>query len=159
TSRGAGVLTVTTNRQELDTRDVGLETHLELTVPPGTPVTIRNSHGRVQVSDVAELEVDNAYEATALERVGPTKVHSRHGDLDVAKVSGALTIVSRYGNVEARDVKGSLHLESEHGDSKLSQLGGLDAQLRYGELSVEGISGELRLDGEHAEVHASDVSG
>jgi DUF4097 and DUF4098 domain-containing protein YvlB len=159
TSLSSGVLTVTTNRQELDSRDVGLETHLELSVPPGTRVTIHNEHGRVQVREVGELEVDNAYELTTVERVAAATLRTRHGDVHVAEVAGPVSLTSRYGDVDVRDVTGRLHLESEHGDVKLQQLGGLEGQIRYGELSVEGITGELKLDGEHAEVHASDISG
>jgi len=159
TSLNSGVLAVTTNRQELDSRDVGLETHLEVAVPPGTRVTIYNQHGRVQVAEVGELEVDNAYELTTVERVAAATLRTRHGDVHVAEVAGAVSLISRYGDVDIRDVTGRLHLESEHGDVKLQQLGGLEGQVRYGELNVEGITGELKLEGEHAEVHASDVSG
>ena len=30
---------------------VGFETHLDLVVPPGTPVTVRNEHGAVEIAD------------------------------------------------------------------------------------------------------------
>src|SRR5262245_40728344 len=56
-------LRVTTNRRELEqTRDVGIETHLALEVPPDTRVRIQNEHGAASVADAREASVWSSYE-------------------------------------------------------------------------------------------------
>ena len=49
---------------------VGFETHLEVTLPPGTRLKVQNEHGAIDVSDVAEARVSGSYEAIRVERVG-----------------------------------------------------------------------------------------
>src|SRR4029453_19386995 len=61
---GEGRLRVSTNRQDVERArpDDSFETHLDLTLPPGTSVVVRNEHGSVDVADVAAAEIESAHD-------------------------------------------------------------------------------------------------
>jgi DUF4097 and DUF4098 domain-containing protein YvlB len=156
------VLRVSTTRDEVRGRGrgVGFETHLRLKLPPGTALTVRNEHGRVEIADSAGVDVENSYESLVVRRVGgDATLKSRHGDVTVESVDGALSLNARHGNVEARDVKGSATLEIEHGNVALSRFAAVTGSQRYGELKVDEVAGDLQVHGEHLSVHASRVGG
>ena len=160
----AGALRISTNRREVeataDGRGVGFETHLEITLPPGTRLKVQNDHGETSVADVAEARVWGSYDSVRVERVaGIAEVSSKHGDVTVAGVGGALSLTARHGAVEIRQVKGRATLIVEHGDVSANEVGGLDLNLRHGALTADGILGDLEVAGEHAGVHAVAVTG
>jgi DUF4097 and DUF4098 domain-containing protein YvlB len=159
-----GVLRFSTNRREVERselgRRVGFETHLEVTLPPGTRVAVVNEHGATEVADVAEARVRASFEGVRVERVaGPADIESRHGDVVVADVGGALTLTSKHGAVEVRQVKGRAALRVEHGDVAATNVGGLQLEIRHGGLTTDGVMGDLAVTGEHAGVDASAVTG
>lgn len=156
------VVRVSTTRDAVRGRErgVGFETHIQLRLPPGTPLTVRNEHGRVEIADAASVDVENSYEPLVVRRVGGDAIlKSRHGDVTVESVDGALSLNARHGNVEARDVKGSSSFEVEHGNVSLSRLAAVSGSHRYGELTADDVSGEFQVRGEHLSVHANHVGG
>ena len=159
-----GALHIGTNRREVEASQeghrVGFETHLEVTLPPGTRLKVQNEHGATEISDVAEANVVGSYDGIRVARVaGALEVSSQHGDVTVADVKGALTLNARHGEVEIRQVKGHAALDVEHGDVAANEVGGLDLKLRHGALNADGILGDLEVSGEHAGVHAIAVTG
>ena len=157
-------LRIGTNRREVEAgpegHRIGFETHLEVTLPPGTRLKVQNEHGAIEVSDVAEANVAGSYEGIRVERVaGAAEVSSQHGDVTVADVKGALTLNARHGAVEVRQVKGHATLVVEHGDVAANEVGGLGLTLRHGDLTADGIMGDLAVSGEHAGVQATAVTG
>lgn len=156
-------LHVTTNREEFEHgefEDVGLETHIDIVVPPGTPVSVANAHGAVEAVDVASASIDASFDAVRLERVaGAADVKSRHGDVSVVGVGGALSLENRHGDVEVRDAASSVGLNVEHGDVTLLGAGPVEARLRHSDLKAERVGGGLHVRGEHAGVEAGPVSG
>jgi len=159
--REGTLLRVSTNRDEVERDDdVGLETHLELEVPPDTAVTVRNAHGAVEVSDVASADLETSYDRIQVRRVdGDAAVSGRHGEISATQIGGALTSSCRYGDVQVSDVTGKVSLNVEHGDVELARVGGLGLELRNGDLDGQTIRGELDVKGVHAAVRAKDVAG
>jgi hypothetical protein len=158
------VLRVGTNRDELENRsegrEVGFETHFELTVPPATAVTVRNEHGRVEVADAATADLTNSFDEVRLARVsGAARIQSRHGDVLASTVGGDLSLVARHGRVEIQDVQGRATVDSEHGDVTAARTGGLVVRASFGEVGVEGVRGDLEVRSQHGPVTARDVSG
>ena len=101
------VLRIATNRRELEggPDDVGFETHLEIAVPPDTPVKVQAEHGRVDVADAARAEITNSYEPVRVERVkGPVTLDSRLATSPSPEVAGTLSLLSRHANVTVQDV-------------------------------------------------------
>ena len=155
------VVRVSTNRDEVGREDrVGLETHLDLRVPPGSAVVVRNEHGRVEVRDVARAEVVASFEEVLVQGVaGAVKVESRHGAVRVSEVGGDLGLDARYGDVLVEGVKGRATLEVRHGQVSVKRAGGLKLDHAYGDVSVQEIAGDLEVKAEHAGVEATGVTG
>lgn len=158
------VLRVGTNRDELENRsegrEVGFETHFELTVPPATAVTVRNEHGRVEVADAARADITSSFDEVRLSRVsGAARIQSRHGDVLASTVGGDLSLVARHGRVELQDVQGRATVDSEHGDVSAARTGGLDIRASFGDVGVEGVRGDVEVRSQHGPVTARDVSG
>jgi hypothetical protein len=160
--RGAAHVQLSTNREELERADpqVGFETHFELRVPPGTPVVVRNEHGRVEVADVASADVSGSFEPVRVERVaGRADVHGRHADVSVSQVGGALFLTSRHGSVDVREVEGAATLEVEHGDASISRVAAVAVQGAHADLELQGVRGDLEVRAHHSAVDAEDVTG
>ena len=159
-----GALRIGTNRNEVEAAQtghrIGFETHLEITLPPGTRLKVQNEHGATHVSDVAEARVWGSYEAIRVERVaGVAELNGRHGDVTATDVKGALTLNARHGAVEIRQIGGRAKLLVEHGDVTAAEVGGLELALKHGGLTADGIMGDLAVTGEHAGVQAIAVTG
>jgi len=158
------MLRVGTNRDEIENRaegrEVGFETHLELTVPPATAVTVRNEHGRVEVADAASADVTGSFDPVRVERIaGAARIQSRHGDVLVDAVGGDLSLVARHGRVEVQDVTGRADVDSEHGDVSGLRTGGLVVRASFGDVGVQGVRGDLEVHSQHGPVTARDVTG
>jgi hypothetical protein len=156
-------LRVLTNRESLERHDaarVGFETHLELTVPPETAVTVRNEHGAVDVADVAAADLWGSFESIRLARVGgPAVVKGQHGDVSITGVQGALSLTTRHGAVEVEDVADRASIESAHGPVTARRTGTLTVDNQHGEVNVETVHGDLEIRAQHARVQAREVSG
>jgi DUF4097 and DUF4098 domain-containing protein YvlB len=156
-----GGLRLSTNREEAGRdRYVGFETHLEIALPAGTPVKVRNEHGRVEVHDVGRAELSNSFEPIEVKGVdGDAVLQGRHGNLSVSGVRGALTVTARHGNLELQDVDGRSEVQLEHGNLKASRTGPLLVTLSHGDVEARTVRGDLEVRGEHAGVDAEEVSG
>jgi hypothetical protein len=156
-------LRVLNNREGLERHDaarVGFETHLELTVPPDTAVTVRNEHGAVDVVDVAAADLWGSFEPIRLARVGgPAVVKAQHGEVWISGVQGALALTARHGTVEVEDVADRASIESAHGAVTARRTGPLTVDTRYGEVNVEAVRGDLEIRAQHARVQAREVTG
>jgi hypothetical protein len=157
-------LRVATNRREVEDRhageEVGFETHLSLSVPPGTEVVVQSEHGQVDVVGARAAEVSASFEPVRVERVaGSVSVKSRHGDVTLRGVQGALDVQARHASVSLSDAAGEARLVVEHGDVTVKSAAALDLDLRHGDLIAEGLSGRLAVRGQNAGVVARRVTG
>jgi Toastrack DUF4097 len=160
--REGPVVRISTNRDRLGRpgERVGLETHIEVRLPPGTRVRIGNDHGGVDVADVAQAEVTSSYEPVEVRRVaGSLELAVRHGRVAVTGVGGPVTLSARYGDVEVEDVDGPVGIETEHGDVAVRRCAALTGSVHHGDLTAESVRGDIEIEGRHAGVHASGVGG
>lgn len=152
-----------TNRDQLERGlgdDVGFETHLDVFVPAGASTTVRSEHGRVEVADVAEADVEGSNDGVLVERVhGAARIKSRHGDVVAADIGGTLDLTSRNGSVSVREVAGPAVLNTEHGDVTLERTASARVETQHGNVTARGVRGDLEIDGRHAAVSASEVTG
>lgn len=160
----AGRLEIGTNRADLERSgalaDAGLETHLDVVVPPGTAVEVRNEHGRIDVADVARADVKGSFDPVHVERVsGDAKIKGHHAEVTVSSVGGSLALSARHGDAGIQDVTGPSTVDVEHGNVRADRIGGLSLDLRNGDLEADAVHGDLEVKGEHSAVHVSDVSG
>jgi DUF4097 and DUF4098 domain-containing protein YvlB len=160
-----GRVRVTTNREQLEQerrgqRQIGFETHLELTVPADTRLTVRNDHGAVRVADVAEADLRASFDDLEAERIGGAlKADVQHGGAEVRQVRGPLTLTARHGNVSVQDVKEPVDVQAEHGSVSLTRVGPTKVTTTHGDITVDGVSGDLDARAEHGGVEASQVAG
>ena len=155
-------LRVTTNRDQLErgAERVGFETHLELSVPADTTVTVRNEHGAVDVSGVAAADVWGSFDAIRLSKVaGPAVVKGQHGEVRVSGVQGALSLTSRHGSVEVEDVGDRASLDTEHGRVSARRTGPLTVRTQFGDVEAEAVRGDLEIRSQHGRVGVRDVAG
>jgi DUF4097 and DUF4098 domain-containing protein YvlB len=152
---------VGTNREEIGRRhDVGLETHLELTVPPDADAFVRNDHGSVTVRGIAQADVRSSFDEVRVEGIrGAVTVEARHGAVHVADVGGTLTLKVRHGDVDLQGVTGPADLDVQHGDVTAGRTAALRVKSAFGAVHVDGVGGDLRIEAQHAEVAASAVTG
>jgi DUF4097 and DUF4098 domain-containing protein YvlB len=155
-------LRIVTNREDLERSEhrIGFETHMELSVPPDTAVTVRNEHGPVDVADVAAADVWGSFDGIRLSRVaGPAVVKGQHGSVWVSGVKGALAVTNRHGTVEIEDVADRVTVDTEHGTVTARRTGALAVDGRHGDVEVETVGGNLEIRSQHSRVTARDVSG
>ena len=160
-----GRLRVSTNRETLEQerrgeRQIGFETHLELTVPADTRLTVRNDHGAVEVADVAEADLTASFDDLKAERIaGALKANVQHGGAEIRQAQGPLALMSRHGDVLVEDVKGAVDVQAEHGNVSLARVGATKATTTHGDIKADGVSGDLEARAEHGAVQASQVAG
>jgi hypothetical protein len=152
---------VGTNREEISRRhDVGLETHLEIAVPPDTAAFVRDDHGSVTVKGIARSDVRASFEDVHLEGIrGAATVEARHGAVHIIDVGGKLKLTSRHGDVDLQDVGGAVDLDVQHGALTARRTGTLRVKGAYGSVDADGVGGDLRVDTRHGSVTASGVDG
>jgi DUF4097 and DUF4098 domain-containing protein YvlB len=165
TRREGGALRVLTNRSDLERPaggeyEVGFETHLDLVVPPGTPVKVHNEHGAIEVTDVARAEVSGSFDAVRVERVGgPASIEGRHGDVQARGIKGDLKVTNRHGDVTIEDIEGRATLDVQHGEVSATRVGGLLVSGAHGDVTAESVRGDLEVHDQHGAVRGTDVTG
>jgi DUF4097 and DUF4098 domain-containing protein YvlB len=155
-------LRIVTNREHLERTDhrIGFETHMELSVPPDTAVTVRNEHGPVDVSDVAAADIWGSFDGIRLSRVGgPAVVKGQHGEVWVSGVRGALSLTNRHGSVEIEDVADRVTVDAQHGAVTSRRTGALTVDGEHGDVEVETVRGDLEIRSRHGRVTAREVAG
>jgi DUF4097 and DUF4098 domain-containing protein YvlB len=157
-----GDLRITTNRQRISREEphVGLETNLEIVLPPKTRLALKNEHGEVEVRDVAEATIESSFDGVVLERVsGRAEVKHKHGELEVVEVGGPLTLEARYGDVSVRGLARESSLDVQHGDVTVLGSASLRVKLAHGDLEAKTVGGDLDVVAEHSALRAEGVTG
>jgi len=156
------VLRVGTNRRELEfgRNEVGFETHMEISVPPDTPVKVQAEHGAVDVADAARADINSSFDAVRVERVkGPVAIDTRHGDVHVSHAGEAVSLTVRFGDTEVQDVAGTVPLVVEHGEITADRVGALNVTAQHSELRAVDVKGDLDVHGQHTPVDVTGVTG
>lgn len=156
-------LRLTTNRRQLENGNenrTGLETHLEIQVPPGTALKVRNEHGAVEASDLDRADLATSFDSLRLVRVAKdATVEVRHGDAAAEDIGGSLSLSTRHGDAELKSVQGRATVDVQHGQVSASQVAGLSLTSSHGDVRVEECRGDLEVTAEHGGVTARGVEG
>jgi DUF4097 and DUF4098 domain-containing protein YvlB len=151
---------VSTNRNGIETPNIGFETNFEIEVPADTPLSVANEHGAVDVSGVASAKVESSYDELHVGSIaGNVDLKSRHADVEAADIKGTLVLSSRYGEVDVKQVAGHVSIDSAHGDVAVNGAAGLRIEAHYGDLTIGKIQGDLEVTNEHGGVQAAEVKG
>lgn len=139
-SRRVDVMVNEGQEAELHPGDCGLASGLELSVPRGATVNLRVHEGDVEVSDVAELRVNNL-----------------SGDVDARGIARAVEAASMSGDISLADSKGRVRLRTVSGSVEAVNVAPLAAGDAF---EASSTSGDVALaDVGHARVNGSTISG
>jgi len=135
-NRAGTRLVLSTNREDFRRRH--FETDFKLTVPLGTPVIVRNSHGLVQVGGTGRTDISNP-----------------HGEVVAADIRGGLVLETRHEDVTIDGVRGDARFTCPSADVVAKNIDGeLIVDHSYGRLRLENVVGKLTVNGRNSEVFA-----
>jgi hypothetical protein len=100
---------------------------MEVTVPTGVPVVIRDGSGSINVNDTGDLDVTDGSGSIDIENVtGNVRITDGSGSIDVKKVSGSVTITDDgSGSVNVADVRGNFTVQQKgSGHIDYERIGG-----------------------------------
>ncbi|MGV3557399.1 DUF4097 family beta strand repeat-containing protein [Larkinella arboricola] len=122
------------NRFTIPQRVGGLKGNLkavyEIWLPTRCPVTLNNSFGEVNLSDLS----------------GETVLKLEFGKLSLVNLSGKTIVTSAYGDIEASELSGTFTIRAEKAETVLRELSGSGTiQSRYGKLTVYPTTGLTAL--------------
>ena len=147
---------------------------LHLRVPQSMVVQLEPSVGKVEISGVAGVELENARGETIVKNIkGRANVIHRGGDLTVEDVQ-SLRLTTRgsearlanirsecvlqlvAGSVKATDIAGPIEIDATNTDLTLENLQATKAALKInaveGTIMLRGLSSEARIDGRESEI-------
>ncbi|MGA0559438.1 hypothetical protein ACO2Q8_22460 [Larkinella sp. VNQ87] len=107
-----------------------LKAVFEIWLPARCPVTVSNTFGDVNLSDLA----------------GETTLKLEFGKLSLVNLSGKTTVTSDYGDIDASELTGTFSIKAEKAEITLRELGGSGTlQSRYGKLTIQPGAGLTAL--------------
>jgi Putative adhesin len=147
---------------------------LHLRVPQNMVVQLEPSVGKVEVSGVAGVELENARGETIVKNItGRANVMHRGGDLTVedvqslrlnargsearlAKIRSECVLQLVAGSVKATNLAGPIEIDATNTDLTLEDLQATKAPLKInaveGTIMLRGLSSEARIDGRESEI-------
>ncbi len=135
------VLTVSTNRDEIDRRN--FHTDFTLIVPEGTDIQVKNRYGAVQVQKVGEADIVN-----------------RNGEVRAWDIAGNLTIENSYEDVSVENVLLDCHVGSRQSTVKLTGVKGSTLVThRFGRLELDGLEKDVIVEGPHVQIYGKSLAG
>ncbi len=125
-------------------RQLGYSVRLELQLPEGSPLEVRNGFGAVEVDEM---------------KGGATIVNS-NGPVVVRKGRGALRLETSFGRIHASRIAGDTVVANDNGDVTLSEItGNAWVRTRFGAVDVAHVSGSVEVQNDNQSVTVSDVGG
>ena len=109
---------------------------LELTIPPGTLLTVDNTSGDLKIMGVSTSEII---------------IDLTSGDLEMDRVKAKVDIESTSGDLEIDDLEGDLITYSTSGDQEIDNV--------VGDVSIRASSGDIELNSFEGDVEVKTTSG
>lgn len=175
-ARKDGSLVLGTNREEIKRKN--FETGFIVSVPKGLKVTIRNSHGTVDASSVAELIVVNRHgnviasdiagrwdlktandDIEASKMAAGGRARCEHGLVRLKDIGGDIVVSGQYNQIAIERVRGTVEIDSSHEDISVSDAGKTTVTARNASVKAEKIHGDLTVTTSHDPVLVSDIEG
>jgi hypothetical protein len=138
---------------------------LELEVPEGIRLDVRDSSGDIRMEGVGAVTVqDSSGDMNIAHASGPVSIKDSSGEIDVSDINGDVTIESdSSGDIVGKNIAGKVLVESDSsGDIEFSDVGEDFVVERdsSGNISANRVGGDFRVlrDGS-GEIDATDVDG
>jgi len=99
---------------------------LELTVPRSAQLTITDTSGDIELSDVgASTIVDQSGDLLLKNIDGDLEISDETGEIRVASVAGSVRLKDGSGNIEIEDIRGNVRItQDSSGDISTAKIGG-----------------------------------
>jgi len=138
---------------------------LELEVPEGIRLNVKDSSGDIEIDGVGPLTVqDSSGDLDISLSKGPVNIKDSSGEIDLSDISGDVTIESdSSGDIFGKNIEGTVLVESDSsGDIEFRDVGKDFVVERdsSGDISANRVGGDFHVhrDGS-GEIHASNVDG
>lgn len=137
---------------------------LELTVPEGLGLDVRDSSGDLEISDAGAVRVKDSSGDIEVRDAGSVTLEDSSGDIELSRIAGDVTVVQdSSGDIRGRDIGGSaLVARDSSGDIRFESVDGdfLVERDSSGDVVARTIGGDFAVlrDGS-GEIRHSDVRG
>ena len=138
---------------------------LELVIPDGLNLDVRDSSGDIEIENVAAVELkDSSGDIRITDASGPVVIRDSSGDIRVQDLASDFTVVSdSSGEIWGKDIEGNAVVESDSsGDIIFSRVGKNVVVERdsSGDIDVDSVEGDFTVqrDGSGG-IHSKDVKG
>ena len=138
---------------------------LELEVPDGLALNVRDSSGDMEIENVASVRIkDSSGDIEVRDVTGSLVVEDSSGDIDVRDMTGDLTVeADSSGDIYGKDIQGTvLVMQDSSGDIRFRNIGQdfIVERESSGDISAIGVGGGFRVlkDGS-GEIRSEDVAG
>ncbi len=132
----------------------------EVVVPAGAVLNIRDTSGKIEISDVnSAVGVHDGSGTLAVRHVkGPLNIDKESGDVRVQDVSGTTTIACRSGQMQFQRV-GELNVTKSDGNLEVRDAGSARLVNKGGNIRVSGVTDSVHIDDDSGEIQVSQVGG
>jgi DUF4097 and DUF4098 domain-containing protein YvlB len=132
----------------------------EVVVPAGAVLSIRDTSGKIEVSDInSAVDVHDSSGTLDVRHVkGPLSIDKESGDVRVQDVLGTTTIASRSGQLHFLRV-GELNVTASDGNLDVNDAGSARLVNKGGNIRVSGVNGNVHIDDDSGEIVVSQVGG
>lgn len=122
---------------------------LEVTVPSGLKLDIKDRSGDLEVSNVLQgLTINDRSGDIKLKGIaGGIKLRDRSGDIAMRTITGDVEIVDRSGDVDIITLTGNLSIDDRSGDITIVTVAGnVEVQDGSGDIEVSDVSGKVGVE-------------
>lgn len=138
---------------------------LELEVPEGLALDVKDSSGELSIEGVSSVVVhDSSGDIEIVDVQGNVSLNDSSGDIDLERIGGNVTVVSdSSGDIRGDSVEGTvLVMKDSSGNIRFTDVGQdfIVERDSSGNITAKGVGGDFRVlrDGS-GDIHASNVSG
>lgn len=130
----------------------------EVVVPAGAVLNIRDTSGKIEVSEInSAVDVRDGSGTLAVRHVkGPLGIDKESGDVRVQDVLGTTTLASRSGQLHFLRV-GELNVTASDGNLDVIDAGSARLVNKGGNIRVSGVKGSVHIDDDSGEIEVSQV--
>jgi DUF4097 and DUF4098 domain-containing protein YvlB len=117
--------------------------------------TVDGKHSRVDGRHLrGDVEIGSSYEPIILNDVGPTKIRSRHCDIEAKNVNGALDLTGTYARLTLNTIRGNLKVEGPNTEIFASDITAAEISIFSSNENVElrGFSGAATITMSHGDL-------
>lgn len=126
-------------------RTVNLTGEVQITTPPGTMVSLKNSSGNIALKGLNSKS---------------NSVECSYGHVVVEDMVSNVNIVDRSGQVSVKNIKGNANIQANYGNVLVKEIhGALNVISGSGQINAEDIEGECRLEAKYGHITLNDVKG